>query len=408
MPPKVVVAEPLEAQLREVWIETGRAGVEKVYDKAVKKGLAVTRKQVQEFVKGQASAQVFQPRAKSDGRVVATRAMMTWQIDVMDMKQFDAKANKGFKFVLVAVDVFDRTMKAAPMKTKTPEETLRVFRTFTPLPKEVDSDHGQEFKGVFDEFLKSEDIGHREKDPRQQNALAVSDAAMRTLRTSMAKDMADSGSGAWVGSMKTAVNAYNNTGHSHLLGSEPSDVKESKALTYELRAQAGEDMKHNKELHDDKAFALKNAGAFRTMRPRNTWARAHQPSWGDEIHKVDRFVGPDVIDTEGNRFPVKLVLPVKASTTPAEVPKELTGGRPAITGLSVRTMRPFATTLRRKLVRPLALQVAGRQMNAEAGFKAAMSKARLVGIGSFRRFVQLFPDLLQVEGAAPRQQVRRA
>ena len=45
--------------MREVWIETARAGVEKVYDKAVKKGLAVTRKQVQEFVKGQASAQVF-------------------------------------------------------------------------------------------------------------------------------------------------------------------------------------------------------------------------------------------------------------------------------------------------------------------------------------------------------------
>ena len=115
-------APPLEAQLREVWIETGRAGVDKVYGKAVRKGLAVTRKQVQEFVKSQASAQVFQPRARSDGRVVATRALMTWQVDVMDMKQFDAKANKGYKFVLVAVDVFDRTMKAAPMKTKTPEE----------------------------------------------------------------------------------------------------------------------------------------------------------------------------------------------------------------------------------------------------------------------------------------------
>ena len=90
--------------------------------------------------------------------------------------------------------------------------------------------------------------------------------------------------------MKAAVSAYNNTGHSHLLGSEPSDVKDSKALTYELRVQAGEDLKHNKELHDDKAFALKNAGAFRTMRPRNTWARAHQPSWGDEVHKVAKFI----------------------------------------------------------------------------------------------------------------------
>ena len=131
----------------------------------------------------------------------------------------------------------------------------------------------------------------------------------------MAKDMADSGSCAWLGSLKAAISAYNNIGHCHLLGSEPSDVKDSKALIYEQRVQAGEDMKHDKELHDDKAYALKNAGAFRTMQPRNRWARAHQLCWGDKIHKVDRFVGPDVIDTEGNRIPVNLVLPVKAHRT---------------------------------------------------------------------------------------------
>lgn len=100
-------------------------------------------------------------------------------------------------------------MKAAPMKTKSPEETLRAFRAFAPLPKEVDADHGQEFTGVF-ELLKRERIGHREKDPRQQIALTVSEAAMRTLRASMGQDIADSGSGAWLGSLKAAVSAYNN------------------------------------------------------------------------------------------------------------------------------------------------------------------------------------------------------
>ena len=138
-----------DAQLKQIWIDIGRAGAEKLYDKAVKTGLAVNRKQAQEFVKSQASAQVFQPRARSDGTVVATAPLKTWQVDIMDMKQFAEKTNKGFKFILVAVDVFDRTMKAAPMKTKTLEETARVFRTFAPLPAEADTDHGQEFGGVF-------------------------------------------------------------------------------------------------------------------------------------------------------------------------------------------------------------------------------------------------------------------
>ncbi len=279
-------------QLKQAWIDTGRGGVEKVYDKAVKSGLNVTRKRVQEFVKAQASAQVFQPRAKSDGKVVATRARMSWQVDVMDFKQFSEKANKGYKFVLVAVDVFDRTMQAAPMKTKTPEEAARVFRTFAPLPAEVDTDHGQEFGGVFQKLLDDKGIGHKEKDPKQVNALAVSDAAMRTLRASMAKDMADSGSGAWFASLKAAVSAYNNSAHSHLMGSEPSDVAKSKELTYELRVQAGEDLKHNADLHSEKMAALRKAGGFRTMLPRSTWARAHQPSWGTKSTRWTGSWGP--------------------------------------------------------------------------------------------------------------------
>jgi len=394
------------AELKQLWVDIGRQGAEKLYNKAVKSGLAVTRKQAQEFVKSQASAQVFQPRAKSDGRVVATAPLKSWQVDVMDMKQFAEKANKGFKFVLVAVDVFDRTMKAAPMVSKKPEETARVFRTFAPLPAEVDTDHGQEFGGAFQKMLDDKGIGHREKDPKAINSLAVSDRAMGTLRASIAKDMTARGSGSWQTGLKGAVSAYNNTGHAHLMGSEPSDVAKSKELTYELKVQAGEDIKHNAELHSDKMEALRKAGGFRTMLPRNTWARAHQPSWGDKIHKVDKFVGPDVVDTEGDRFAVKLVLPVASTTIAAKVPKELTGGRPARTSATTQTMRPFATILRGKLAGDgLALQVAGRRMNEVDGFKDAMKEAKLVGIGSFRRFVELFPTMFKIEGVVPRQTV---
>ena len=396
-----------DEQIKQVWIDTGRGGAEKVYAKAVKSGLAVTRKQVQEFVKSQASAQVFQPRARSDGKVVATRAGMTWQVDVMDMKQFEAKANKGYKFVLCAVDVFSRVLHAASMKTKTPEETARVFRTFAPLPSEVDTDHGGEFVGAFQKLLDDKGIGHKEKDPKQINALAVSDAAMRTLRASMAKDMTERGSGNWHASLKSAVSAYNNSAHTHLMGSEPSDVAESKELTYELRVQAGEDLKHNAELHSDRMAALRKAGGFRTMLPRNTWARAHQPSWGDKIHRVDRFVGPDVVDTEGGRFPVKLVLPVAATTVAAKVPKELKGGTPARTDATTQTMRPFATILRGKLTESLSMQVAGQRMSEVEGFREAMKEAKLAGNSAFRRFVELFPRLFKVEGVVPRQRVRR-
>ena len=37
--------------------------------------------------------------------------------------------------------------------------------------------------------------------------------------------------------------------------------------------------------------------------------------------------------------------------------------------------------------------------------KEAMKEAKLVGIGSFRRFVALFPQLFKIEGEVPRQSV---
>ena len=402
---------PDKDRLRELWIESGRQGADKLYDKAVRAGLSVTRKAAQEFVKAQSTSQVFQARPKSDGRVVATGPNKVWQVDIVDFKQFSEKANKGFKYILVAVDVFSRVMKAAPLKTKSPEETARVFRTFAPLPSEVDTDHGNEWSGEFQKLLDDKGIGHREKDPKQVNALAVGDRAIGTLKGIIAKDMSENQRGGnWQAGLKSAVSAYNDTSHSHLMGSHPDDVGKSdaggKTLTYELKVQAGEDIKHNSDLYKDKVAALKKAGAFRTMQPRGTWARAHQPSWGDKVHKVSYFSGADVIDEEGQRFPVKLVLPVPKTSIEGKVPSELRGGRPARTSATTQTMRPFATILRGKLAGDgLALQVAGRRMNEADGFKEAMKEAKLVGIGSFRRFVELFPRMFKIEGVVPRQTV---
>ena len=397
----------MQAQLKQLWIESGRQGADKLYNKAIREGLDVKRKAVQEFVKSQESAQVFQPRIKSEGKVVATGPMKTWQIDIVDFKQFDSNTNNGFKYILVAIDIFDRRMRATPLKTKSPDEAAKAFNQFAPLPDEVDSDHGQEWGGAFQKLLDKHNIGHREKDPKQINALAVTDRAISTLKSIMAKGMTENASGVWHTELKSAVNAYNSTSHSHLMGSNPDDVKGNKVLTYELKAKAGEDLKHNFDLYDDKVAKLKSAGAFRTMLPRNTWTRVNQPKWSNDVHKVARIVGADVIDTDNNRYPVKLVLPVPGTSKDIKVPTELTGGRPARTEASTDTLRPFARKLVSELNGPLALQVAGRKMNAKDGFSEAMKEAKLVGIGSFRRFVQLFPNLFKIEGTAPRLTVKK-
>ncbi len=63
-----------EEQLRAVWLEAGRPGVDKFYAAVLRSDMAVRRQAAQEFVKRQETTQVFAPGPKSGGRVTATRA----------------------------------------------------------------------------------------------------------------------------------------------------------------------------------------------------------------------------------------------------------------------------------------------------------------------------------------------
>ena len=86
-----------EEELRKVWLEAGRPGVDKFYAATLRSRLVVTRKAAQEFVRKQETRQVFAPGPVSSGRVTAARPDDLWQVDLIDWKQMDASKNNGYK-----------------------------------------------------------------------------------------------------------------------------------------------------------------------------------------------------------------------------------------------------------------------------------------------------------------------
>ncbi|MCP3886413.1 MAG: transposase family protein, partial [Propionibacteriaceae bacterium] len=139
---------PMDAQLRELWVESGCPGVAKLFAAAKRKGLDVKRATVDAFVKSQETRQIFAPAPTSKGKVTANSIDDRWQIDLIDYKQMDISANKGYRNVMVAVDVFSRFAWAVPMQDKTQEATISAFRSILGQsrrkPAEVDSDAGHE------------------------------------------------------------------------------------------------------------------------------------------------------------------------------------------------------------------------------------------------------------------------
>ena len=107
-----------------------------------------TRKQVDEWLPSQLTYSLHKPiRKKFPTRAYRTAGIDdTWQMDLMEMIPY-AKINKGYKYILVCIDVFSRFARALPCKTKTGDEMATVMLKMlkTAQPRRIQTDKGKEF-----------------------------------------------------------------------------------------------------------------------------------------------------------------------------------------------------------------------------------------------------------------------
>ena len=107
-----------EEQLKQVWLESGRPGVAKLYPAAARAGIPATRRAIVNFIKAQETRQIFAPPPRSNGRVVSTRIDDTWQADLIDFKKMDDTRNEEYRVVLVVVDVSSRFTGRRPWRPR--------------------------------------------------------------------------------------------------------------------------------------------------------------------------------------------------------------------------------------------------------------------------------------------------
>ena len=75
--------------LQAIYNISGRPGAAKLRDAARRRGLNVSLKEAQNFVRGQSAAQVFAAPPQADGKVTGPELNQRWQADLLDFKQQD-------------------------------------------------------------------------------------------------------------------------------------------------------------------------------------------------------------------------------------------------------------------------------------------------------------------------------
>lgn len=278
------------ARLQQIYDDAGAPGVQAFRFAVRRADMQISDAEAKAFVAKQSTGQIFQARIPSDGMVVGgSREDMRWQMDLIDWSKRIRKLSGKHRYALVAVDNYDRTAFTQPMQNKTAETTLDAFRRIIQAnggvtPRETTVDLGNEY-ALLEQEIASKGGVLRRKNMQSVNTLAIVDRVVGKLKAILSGySLTD-----WAGALRKATTAYNDKSHSYLMGSAPDDVKGSNLLQYEMDKQNGYQIRHNNEKWRNRAGKLRDAGAFRVPRPRETWERIDMPKYGGHVYEVVRI-----------------------------------------------------------------------------------------------------------------------
>ena len=202
-PPAAVDPNSLEARLAELAQRLGTPGAGKLYAAARRRGIRVTKEQVKRFVATKGQKQLFRALPASKGQTASEGPQMRFQMDLVDMRN---SPSRGYKNILVLVNVYTRKAYAAPIEDKTPQVVATALREMLGglTLVVISSDARGEWAGSVQKLLEEKDIVHRVKITFDPNALAVVDRLIQNLKNRLAESLAEN-PGEWADRLPEAV-----------------------------------------------------------------------------------------------------------------------------------------------------------------------------------------------------------
>ncbi len=203
-----------------------------------------------------------------------------WQADLVDMQQFKQQ-NKGYSYILTAIDVFSRQTWAAPLKTKHASEVIKgfekIFRTRKPL--KLQTDQGLEFENrQAQTFFKKRGIHHYTVKSVYKAALV--ERFHRTLRSRMFRYFTKKGTRQWWDVLDKLLTGYNNTPHRGIANQTPASItKETETVEWERQQKL-----LTKPVKPPKLMV---GDTVRLQKAKKTFDRGYTPNWTEELFKIN-------------------------------------------------------------------------------------------------------------------------
>ena len=252
-----------------------------VHEKAARK-----RKDAPEWKKQLTRELLKQKRKRFPRRkVFVSNVDSIWTADLLDIHKF-ARVNKGYKFILVVLDVFSRYAWARPLKNKTGDLVANafqdIFTTSKRKPARLWVDRGTEFyNNKVSRLLKDKNI--EIYSTHNEPKATIAERFIRTLRGKIESNFILTQSTVWYDILPQLVHEYNTTKHKTL------------KMTPEEACQPGNFAKVFKNLYPPSTTGSITKSRFsvgdkvRISINKSLFTKGATANWSEEIFTIKRI-----------------------------------------------------------------------------------------------------------------------
>ena len=227
----------MESKIQQIYTQYNYPPATRLYKLCQRAGIHATLKEVKQFLLNQDVHQIISKPTAKPPRAVTAQAF--GDIVFCDLIIYDkySGSNRGYKYIMLAIDVFTRRAYAYPIKTKSSNETVvELQRLHEEVPINLlMHDDGKEWMGAFGAYCDDNDINQFSFVAKDHHrAFGVIDALTKTIKHEIYKHMLGNNTTNWVDALDSIIQLYNENPHSGI-----DDIAPADALKPEARAVIG-------------------------------------------------------------------------------------------------------------------------------------------------------------------------
>lgn len=210
-----------------------------------------------------------------------------WDADLMDMTAYAAE-NDGFRFVLMAIDIFSRYAWAVPLKSKKATDVSKGFdlllrKAEGRKPTKIRTDHGGEFvNGTMKKWFERHNILHSVT-YNEVKANYV-ERLIKTIKSRIVKIFQRENGLEYVGKLDDIVEGYNQTYHGSIRRKPAAVSKKNERIVWE--EVYVEPFLKDKTKKGKKKYAFREGDKVRVSYLRKLFDREYDQKWTGEVFTV--------------------------------------------------------------------------------------------------------------------------